>query len=177
MARQFVIHFELQDETAQFVEVEIVLNNLCGIANSELIRTYASLDTRFHQIGIVFKHLISNVACFKKTQKLNSYSLLLMVITFLQHKGVLPTLQIGYESDYFDCLFNIKQDDGEYESKVIPLDLGFKSQQSEEEEKTDVTESAFELFKQMMEFYFCSGFGMFEQVINPRTGRFESVKS
>lgn len=73
-------------------EVEIALNNIVGIMNTSLIWNYSMLDQRFHIIGIVFKKLVSENDLFKKESKLNSYSIMLMVIAFLQWKGVLPSL-------------------------------------------------------------------------------------
>ena len=67
MDRQFVFQFKIEDDINQIVDVEIVFNNIVGVANTELIWTYASLDIRFHQIGIVFKYLINKAACFNKT--------------------------------------------------------------------------------------------------------------
>ena len=58
----------------------------------------------------------------------------------------------------------------------MKLDLGFKSIDEIEEEKLDNSTSAFTLFKEMVEFYFSSGFRIFETLIDPVRGEFKKFK-
>jgi DNA polymerase sigma len=62
------------------------------MVNSSLVNTYASYDTRFIKLALVIKTW--NKARFpEKMKRLNSFSLYLMLIAFLQDKGILPNLQ------------------------------------------------------------------------------------
>ena len=60
--------------------------------NSELVFAYGAFDYRFVKLALVLKHW--NKKSFPdRTKRLNSFTVNLMLIAFLQLKGVLPNLQ------------------------------------------------------------------------------------
>ena len=90
MANMFVIHYVCHHTG---VDVEISLNNLTGVVNSELMRRYAELDDRFHKVGMFLKWFVKKKRLFEKTAKLNSFSILSMLLVYMQDvKKILPNL-------------------------------------------------------------------------------------
>mmetsp|Transcript_7984 Transcript_7984/g.11169 ORF Transcript_7984/g.11169 Transcript_7984/m.11169 type:complete len:117 (-) Transcript_7984:582-932(-) len=74
------------------VEIDICINKTLEVLNSELVRTYGACDVRFIKLALLLKTW--NKRHFPdKIKRLNSFSLYLMLIAFLQHRGVLPNLQ------------------------------------------------------------------------------------
>jgi DNA polymerase sigma len=72
-------------------DIDLSINKVIDPYNSMLIFTYAKLDKRFHKLAIVLKYL--NKKRFpEKNDRLNSYSIVLILIAFLQLKNVLPCL-------------------------------------------------------------------------------------
>lgn len=73
-------------------DIDICVNKILEIQNSRLVRAYAQLDRRFANLAVVLK--IWNKRLFKdKMTRLNSYTLNLMLIAFMQHLRILPSLQ------------------------------------------------------------------------------------
>ena len=68
-----------------------MVNKNLEVYNSALILQYAKLDSRFRQVALYLKQW-SNKYFAKKT-RLNNYSLYLMLIAYMQKKGLLPNLQ------------------------------------------------------------------------------------
>ena len=75
------------------LDIDISVNKVLDIFNSELLQLYARFDSRFHKLALVLKKLNKLHFSDKKT-RLNSYSITLMLIAFLQHRKVLPSLQL-----------------------------------------------------------------------------------
>ena len=73
-------------------EIEILFNNIAGLVNSEYIRAFAEYDIRFHKLGIYLKHFIESNNLFTKQNKLNSFSVMCMLIVFLQDVVKPPVL-------------------------------------------------------------------------------------
>lgn len=74
------------------IEVDISVNKVLEIMNSKLIHAYSSFDERFLKLALYLKQW--NKENFPNRQKrLNSFSVILMLIAFLQHRKVLPNLQ------------------------------------------------------------------------------------
>lgn len=86
--RLFIITSEPEDGP----EIEILFNNVNGLLNSEYIRTMAGIDCRFHKLGYYIKHYVKKHGIFTKQNKLNSFSLMCMLIVFLQDKCDPPVL-------------------------------------------------------------------------------------
>lgn len=74
------------------IDVDITINKTLEIVNSSLVNTYASYDVRFVKLALVIKTW-NKVRFPDKMKRLNSFSLYLMLIAFLQDKGILPNLQ------------------------------------------------------------------------------------
>jgi len=73
-------------------KIDISANKVLDLYNSHLLRTYALLDERFHIMALLIKSW--NKKRFpSKIERLNSYSIVLMIIAFLQYEEVLPRLQ------------------------------------------------------------------------------------
>lgn len=89
----------LSCDSKEGYEVEILLNNITGLANSEYIRTLAEYDIRFHKLGYYIKYFVSNNEIFTKKNKLNSFSLMWMLIVYLQDIVSPPVLPRIIDSD------------------------------------------------------------------------------
>uniref|UniRef100_A0A0N5C701 PAP-associated domain-containing protein n=1 Tax=Strongyloides papillosus TaxID=174720 RepID=A0A0N5C701_STREA len=79
------------------VEVDISVNNLPGAMNSKLLHYYSRYDIRYSQLVLYFKNFCKESG-YKDAQNyyLNSYSISLMVLHFLQavvDPPILPNLQ------------------------------------------------------------------------------------
>ena len=73
------------------IEVDLSINKVLEIKNSELITAYAAFDERFLKLALFIK--IWNKQHFPdKMQRLNSFSIYLMLIAFLQSRGILLNL-------------------------------------------------------------------------------------
>ncbi|CAD6195905.1 unnamed protein product [Caenorhabditis auriculariae] len=79
------------------LEVDINVNNVAGIYNSHLIHYYSQVDVRCSGLALLVKHwAIRNRINDAMHGTLNSYSLILMVVHYLQcgvQPAVLPNLQ------------------------------------------------------------------------------------
>lgn len=74
------------------IDVDITVNKSLEMANSDLVNTYAAFDIRFVKLALFLKAW--NKSRFPdKMKRLNSFSLYLMLIAFLQDRGILPNLQ------------------------------------------------------------------------------------
>lgn len=63
-------------------DIDLSINKIIDPYNSMLIFTYAKLDQRFHKLALVLKYL--NKQRFpEKNDRLNSYSIVLILIAFL----------------------------------------------------------------------------------------------
>ncbi len=74
------------------MQIDISVQKIVDIYNTKLIRTYALIDHRFVKLALILKEW--NKHHFKNNkERLNSYSMTLMLIAYLQHCNVLPRLQ------------------------------------------------------------------------------------
>ena len=60
--------------------IEISFNNITGLVNCEYVRTLSEIDSRFHKVGYYLKHFVEKSKIFNKINKLNSFSLIWMLI-------------------------------------------------------------------------------------------------
>ena len=73
------------------IDVDLTVNKVTEVLNSHLVCTYGQYDVRFIKLALLLKAW--NKAHFPdKMKSLNSFSVYLMLIAFLQSKGVLPNL-------------------------------------------------------------------------------------
>ena len=87
-------------------DLDITIHNFLPILNSKLIKLYSQYDQRFHIMGIYLKHWskLNNIHG-AAIGYLSSYSLLLILINFLQNivkPSVLPDLQNNPINDDFE---------------------------------------------------------------------------
>ena len=74
------------------IEAELIINNILGYANSRLIYTYVNIDDKVKKLGVLIK-VWSKKWEVSSQKRMTSYSLILMMIHYLQHKKFLPYLQ------------------------------------------------------------------------------------
>jgi DNA polymerase sigma len=87
------------EDLTHHIKVDVTVNGVCQVFNSNLLCTYARIDTRFVDCAMILKYWNSKLFT-NDMMKLNSYSLVLMLIAFLQHKGILPNIQsIGEQKE------------------------------------------------------------------------------
>uniref|UniRef100_A0A0N5AGY9 PAP-associated domain-containing protein n=1 Tax=Syphacia muris TaxID=451379 RepID=A0A0N5AGY9_9BILA len=86
------------------LEVDINCNNVPGIYNSHLLHYYARVDDRFPALCLLVKHWAINAGINDAmTGTFNSYSLILLVLHFLQcavFPPVLPNLQALFPDQF-----------------------------------------------------------------------------
>jgi len=79
------------------IACDICFNNLLALHNTRLLRTYTMVDPRVHQLAIVVKYWAKRRYINEPYHgTLSSYCLVLMVIAYLQSRGVAPCLQHIY---------------------------------------------------------------------------------
>ena len=95
ISKSFYLISVLDEETK--TNLDITIHNLLPILNSKLIKLYSEYDQRFHIMGIYIKHWSKlNKVHGAANKYLSSYSLILMLIYFLQKivkPRILPDLQ------------------------------------------------------------------------------------
>lgn len=82
---------ELKDQKYS-VDVDILVNKTAEIKNSHLLMTYAELDSRFQAITYTLKAW-NRVLSGDPWNKLNNFTLSLMLIAYMQSQGYMPNLQ------------------------------------------------------------------------------------
>ncbi|XP_072462531.1 poly(A) RNA polymerase GLD2 isoform X1 [Notamacropus eugenii] len=85
------------------VEFDLNVNNIVGIRNTFLLRTYAYLENRVRPLVLVVKKWASHHEINDASRgTLNSYSLVLMVLHYLQTlpEPILPSLQKNYPESF-----------------------------------------------------------------------------
>lgn len=81
------------------VEVEILMNNLLGVANSRLLRCYSDIDVRVAQLVRIVKTWAKNHEVLGSQDGcINSYAYVLLVLYYLVSINFLPNLQLLAQS-------------------------------------------------------------------------------
>ncbi|CAD2098249.1 conserved Plasmodium protein, unknown function [Plasmodium vinckei brucechwatti] len=82
-----IIHFYCDDHKNSFqLSCDISVNNILAVINSKLIQKYVSIDKRLQLMGIALKYWSKNRNINDRSKGfLSSFSLILMVIHFLQY--------------------------------------------------------------------------------------------
>ena len=79
-------------DKANQIDVDLLINKTTEVINSQLVLAYGQYDVRFIKLALFLKAW--NKSRFTdKMKRLNSFSIYLMLIAFLQHKEILPNLQ------------------------------------------------------------------------------------
>ncbi|CAI4231564.1 unnamed protein product [Auanema sp. JU1783] len=88
------------------LDLDINVNNTAGIYNSHLIHYYSKVDARFPALALLIKHwAITNNVNDPMNGTLNSYSIILLVLHYLQcgvRPAVLPNLQYLFPKRFSD---------------------------------------------------------------------------
>ncbi|ETO26686.1 nucleotidyltransferase family protein [Reticulomyxa filosa] len=86
-------------DTKTSARCELVINMNKEIGSSRFIGAYVSIDPRFRMIAMLVKHWarLKKLSGAPPNQGLPSYALVLMVVNYLQHKRVLPTISTTVE--------------------------------------------------------------------------------
>ena len=82
------------------INIDLMVNKTTEILNSFLIFEYSRIDSRLHKLIYILKDW--NHCSNSKFHKFNNYSLILMLISFMQSKKMMPNLQA--RSENFDFL-------------------------------------------------------------------------
>lgn len=93
-ARVPIIHWA--PRRTGYLACDISINNNLAVINSRLIGTYCSIDPRMAPLGMAIKHWAKARGINDRSRgTLSSFSLLLMLVHFLQHRTppILPSLQ------------------------------------------------------------------------------------
>nr|XP_018676943.1 PREDICTED: UTP:RNA uridylyltransferase 1-like isoform X1 [Musa acuminata subsp. malaccensis] len=120
------------------ISCDICINNLLVVANTELLRDYARIDDRLHQLAFIVKHW-ARLREVNKTYggTLSSYAYVLMCIHFLQLRkpAILPCLQEieatyvltveDTECAYFDQVERLQGFGAQNEESIAQLVWGF----------------------------------------------------
>eukprot|EP00762_Andalucia_godoyi_P003901 ANDGO_05723.mRNA.1 Terminal uridylyltransferase cid1 len=67
------------------------------LLNSELLSTYSRMDPRVRPLGLLVKHWGKRRGIVSSTGYFNSYSLILMLLFYLQQQEVIPVLELNVE--------------------------------------------------------------------------------
>lgn len=65
------------------IDIDLFVNKIVDPFNSYLIETYARLDSRFLKLALIIKYWNKKKFLGMGSNKLNSYSLVLMLIAYL----------------------------------------------------------------------------------------------
>lgn len=144
------------------MECDINVNNTIGVRNTELMRQYSKLDPRVRPLALIVKEWAHQMDINDASRgTLNSYSIVLMVVHFLQHgvhPPVLPCLQKRHPELY---------------STKIPIDEigveGDKTPSYRSHNKSTLSELLREFFKYFANFNFASN------IMSVRTGKILEV--
>jgi DNA polymerase sigma len=75
-----------------YLEGDILVNKTLELHNGNMLKTYCDYDIRYQHICMILKYW--NKSVFPdKYNRLNSYSIALMTLVYMQHLGALPKLQ------------------------------------------------------------------------------------
>lgn len=67
------------------IKIDMCINNVLGIVNSQMIRTYCLMDRRFHEMCLIMKMVHDEMKPYGRQiqKKLTNFSLNLMILVFL----------------------------------------------------------------------------------------------
>lgn len=133
-------------EAKSGLKVELQMNKILEVTNSQLILTYCMLDERFHGLALLLKRW--NRKHFPNQMKrLNSYSIVLMLLALFQELEILPNLQELYRKNQASILIsdksrqviyvkNIKKGElargvPEFKKCLLKSDIGFEQDRDE----------------------------------------------
>ena len=131
------------------IDCDINVVSSLGVNNSEWINYCRTLDTKCHYLISVVKYIgiKQGIVGSGPGDHLNSYTIVLMVIFFLQVKGILPSvaaLQAGVKA-IINCGWNVAFDDG----------FKYSEWRKEKNEPDQEEVSISSMLKSFLKFYIC----------------------
>ena len=85
----WILRFE---DSKYKMKIDIMVNKISEIENSGLILQYSLIDERFRKLIYILKTWNNNISN-KDYDRLNNYSIYLMLIAYMQSQKMLPNLQ------------------------------------------------------------------------------------
>ncbi|VWU49893.1 conserved protein, unknown function [Hepatocystis sp. ex Piliocolobus tephrosceles] len=156
-----IVHFACNDLQSYFkLSCDISINNILAVVNSKLIQKYVSIDRRLQILGIAIKYWAKCRNINDRSKGfLSSFSLILMIIHFLQsviEPKILPSLQdisvkrndqsvyiMGIDCKYCQDMNIIRE-----ELEKLNSDSGFtKSDSSKKSKYVDTSTLLIDFFK------------------------------
>ena len=74
------------------MDVDLTVNKVLEVLNSQLIQTYCLMDDRFRKVALVLKNWNKSLNS-DKHKRLNSFSIYLLLLAFMLHKRYMINLQ------------------------------------------------------------------------------------
>lgn len=74
------------------IEVDLMINKLSEIFHSSLLHQYSKLSPKYNKLAVFLK-IWNKTLCDDKNKRLNSFSIYLMLIAYMQKEKYLPNLQ------------------------------------------------------------------------------------
>lgn len=94
------------------IKIDICVNNLLGLVNSEYIKRYCQLDQRYLNLCRVMKHLHESYRPYgeQETLKMTNYAMNMMLLVYLVQMEVLPNILSGDPQGqvYYEMQYNLK---------------------------------------------------------------------
>ena len=183
--RLFIITCDyIYEDTKDAISIEILFNNITGIMNTDYVKTMAQIDSRFHKIGYYIKWWVNKTHIFTKQNKLNTFSLMCMLIVYLQDVAQPPVLPRIIEPYYnrVNLKWYVNPAYIEKERRPTCIENKIHVQQfsrnieeiwKDSKQKDNLnTQSIDDLYRGFIDFYFNGGgFDHIHDVINTREGR------
>lgn len=144
-------------EAKSGIECDICINNTAGVPNSKLTRLYCEFDQRVHIMVKYLRILLKKAGLLFGDQGcLSSYSIILMVIAFLQNQEdpVLPNLQNkpGSQGEVF--YYVSKNRFGRVHCKEVKANLNEDFEKLKKEFDCKNTKGVAQLVIEFLEYYF-----------------------
>ena len=79
------------EDRKEKIFIDIMVNKISEVYNSNLISQYALIDNRFHKLAHIRKKWNNNVS-ENVNERLNNFTIYLMLIAFMQSEKMLPNL-------------------------------------------------------------------------------------
>jgi DNA polymerase sigma len=102
-ARIPVLKLAIEDPSTPLREIDISINNISGIENSLLVKTWASFDPRFIPLAFSIKHWAKSRDINDRAKgTLSTYTLLLQLVYIMRARKLLPSFSEFARSDILE---------------------------------------------------------------------------
>jgi len=76
----------------RLIKVDLLVNKYLEVLNSQLIGTYCKLDRRYMEAALCLKRIFKSMDPDDKKNRLNSFSVYLLLLAFMINDNYLPHL-------------------------------------------------------------------------------------